>query len=171
MNTTVLGLLAGYLALAVLLLNLNLYTRWPVWVKVLMVLVVTGFYFVTYRSLEGLRGWPTQAALPERFLVIASSVREPDKSTGDAGLVHIWITDLADNRPNDLPRAYEIPYSNALHYQLMEARKRMQEGVPQIGRTVAVLSAQGRPRDTSRVAEEASPIVIEDLPDPSLPEK
>lgn len=171
MNGTVLGLLAAYLVLAVLLLNLNLYTRWPVWVKTLLVLAVTGFYFVTYRSLEDLRGWPTQSALPERFLVIASSVREPDKSSGDAGLVHIWVTDLADNRPHDLPRAYEMPYTRTLHYQLLEARKRMQEGVPQIGRTVPVLTVQGRPRDTSRMGEEQSPILIENLPDPSLPEK
>lgn len=171
MSEAIIGLTITYVALAVLLLSLNFFTRWPLWLKLLCVIAVTGFYFVTYRSLNGVLGWPTTATLPDRFLLLASSVTEPDKTRGTAGVVHIWATSLEAGRPAAEPRAYTLPYTKELHSQLEDANKNMRNGILQLGRRTTADDDDERPRDATRFARERERIEIYDLPDPQLPEK
>lgn len=171
MNEAIIGLTVAYVALAVLLLSLNFFTRCPLWLKLACIIAVTGLYFVTYRSLHGMLGWPTAAALPDRFLLLASSVTEPDKTRGTAGVVHIWATSLESGRPAAEPRAYTLPYTKELHSQLEDANKNMRNGVLQLGRRTTAGDDGDLPRDATRFARQRERIEIYDLPDPQLPEK
>lgn len=172
MNEAILGLSLAYVALAALLAGLVVLSHWPLWIRAGCVVLVTGFYFVTYISLNGMLGWPTRDLLPKRFLLVASSVREPDKTSGDDGLIHVWVTSLDGDRPAAEPRAFELPYSAELHGQLEDALKNQRKGNVQIGTAIAV-DGSGReiPTDTSQLARQTQRIEIGDLPDPRLPEK
>lgn len=170
MNQAIIGLLIAYVALGVLLLGLTINTRWPVWVKVVSILLVSALYFVTYRSLDGMQGWPTTASLPERFLLLASSVHEPDKTSGSKGMIYIWVTSLDDDIPAPEPRAYQLTYSSDMHTRFEEANKRIRDGVMQLGKSEWVTGAES-PRNLGRFAEKRKLIRLYDLPDPELPEK
>jgi hypothetical protein len=127
-----LGLTAAYVVLALLLLNLNLYSNWSWWVKAVMIGLTSGFYIVTYFSLPPLLGWPTDAALPERFRLIAVHVQEPNKFTGTEGRIFLWAT--AINAPPDSePRAYRLLFAPTLHERAIEARNKLRKGIPQLG--------------------------------------
>jgi hypothetical protein len=57
-------LVAAYVLVAVLLLSVNLYSRWSWQVKAATVIVVSLFYVNTYFSFPALLGWPISASLP-----------------------------------------------------------------------------------------------------------
>ena len=69
------GLVAAYVVVALLLLVLNLNTRWSWVVKASAIAVVSALYVVTYYSIPPLLGWPTDQALPKRFLLLAVDVQ------------------------------------------------------------------------------------------------
>ena len=171
MVEAIVGLSVAYAALAALLLSLHIFATWPVWVKLALIAAVTALYFVTYQSLSGMLGWPARAELPERFLLLASSIKEPDKTTGDAGVIHLWVTSLESAQPADRPRAYALPYSRDLHSQLEDANRNMRNGILQLGRRILVTNDSDVPRDPRRLARNRERLEIYDLPDPQLPEK
>lgn len=170
MNQAVLGLSIAYVALGVLLLGLTINTRWPVWVKVVTILLVSSLYFVTYLSLTGMQGWPTTEDPPERFLLLASSIQEPDKTTGEKGVIYFWATSLAGNKPASEPRAYQLEFSSELQDRFVEADKRMLDGVMQVGKSEWITGAE-TPNNIGRFAEKKELIRLYDLPDPEMPEK
>ncbi len=164
-------LAAGFAGLAALLVAALIYSRWPAWSKAVLVVLVSGFYYANYTALQGTVGWPTSEPIPEHFMLLGSSVREPDRASGDPGIIHLWVNSLAGAQPAHWPRAYELPYSRDLHYQLQEARKRQDEGIPQIGRRVYEPANAETPRERGSFARAKTTVKIEDLPDPVLPEK
>jgi hypothetical protein len=121
MTLAIVGLLAAYIFLAVLLLNLGLRSPWPRSVKAGAVLLAAGFYVVTWYALQGITGWPSPQAPPERMRMIASEVREPDKAAGIEGAVFVWGVPL--DEPGAEPRAYRFAYSPELHERITEAYK------------------------------------------------
>jgi len=171
MTEAVIGLSVAYVGLAALLLSLNLSTRFPTWVKLGAILLVTGLYFLTYHSLKEMAGWPAKGALPEQFLLLASSVTEPDPGAGTDGIIHIWVKSLEGDRPASEPRAFALPYLKELHSRLEEADNRRRTGVLQLGRR--------EPRsplieDSPRLllfGKRHDDLRLYDLPDPALPEK
>jgi len=172
MNEAVIGLALAYSAVMAVLAGLVIFSQWALWIRAGCVVMVTALYFVTYTSLTGLLGWPTGQPLPERFIVLASSINEPDKREGTEGSIHIWATSLEGDRPALRPRAYALPYHTAIHNELAEADKRRREGNVQIGlATTFEASREQRPTDQSRMADPDQRVTIEDLPDPRLPEK
>ncbi|MCW9035096.1 MAG: hypothetical protein OQJ97_12815 [Rhodospirillales bacterium] len=170
MSDAIFGLLTAYVLIALLLLNLCLFSRISVWVKVLSIVLVSGFYYVTYVSLTGVLGWPTTAKLPERFLLLSRVIVEPDKESGGAGAIYLWADDLGEGKPSMLPRSYELPYSAVLHKRVEEAVKRQRQGIVQIGgaenATEKTVSKEG-----GKFGELGSDLKFTDLPDPRLPEK
>lgn len=169
MNQAVIGLSIAYVGVGVLLLGLTVSTRWSVWIKMGSILLVSSLYFVTYLSLGGLQGWPTSKSPPERFLLLASSIMEPDKTTGRKGEIYIWATSLANNKPAGEPRAYQLQFSTELQGQLVEADKRMLDGIMQLGK-IELLTGVESP-NTLGFAEKREIIRLYDLPDPEMPEK
>jgi hypothetical protein len=166
------GLVAAYLLIALLLLILNLFTKWPWRVKALGIVLVSAFYLVTYYSLPPLLGWPTDAELPKRFNLVAIYVQEPDKATGDAGQIYLWLTDLERGPGRQEPRAYRVPFSGELHARVAEAGNKMRKGLPQLGELrEEEVGPHVRPTDEARGGQASVAIEFFDLPDPLFPEK
>ena len=167
-NSLLLTLL--YVALAFLLLVLCLATRWPLWVKAGMVLAVTASYFVAQAAFQGMLGWPAPNTPPEKFVLLAVVVEEPDKEKKQKGALYVWVNALRDNKPVQEPRAYKLPYARDLHALLGEAMKKSRQGVSQIGSTEQPAAGGGN----SWLRNAADPklkIKISDAPSPQLPEK
>jgi len=171
MNQAVLGLTLTYVALAALLLGIFILSRIPVWLKLICVIAVSSFYYLTYNSYQGLLGWPTEQQLPDHFQLLSSSIREPDEDTGDAGNIHIWINSISENQPAMEPRAYELPYDLELHSALEEALKKQRRGNVQLGRRKPMNEPESLPRDATRYGQKRQKLEFYDLPDPQLPEK
>ena len=104
MNETVIGLIIGYAVLGALLLVLCLQTRYSIWLKTLAIIAVSAFNYVTYDAMRTALGWPTEAAVPERFMLLASWVTEPDKKSGDKGSIDLWAVELTEEGPSASPR-------------------------------------------------------------------
>ena len=88
------GLIATYIVLAVLLLSINLYSKWSWQVKAMTILVTSAFYIISYFSFSPLLGWPTKQALPSHFRLLSSEVHQPDKLTGEEGAVYLWAKEV-----------------------------------------------------------------------------
>ena len=79
MTLPLFGVGASYVVIAVLLLSLNLSSRWHWGVKAVAIAVTTGFFGVSFASITGLIGWPSQVRVPEHFQLHWATVVEPDK--------------------------------------------------------------------------------------------
>lgn len=163
MTVWIVALTLAYVAIAVLLLSLNLRSAWAWPVKAGAIAVTGVFYLSTYFAWHELSGWPAPAWPPDSFVLVAAEVHEPDKRTAEAGSIFIWAQP-ADSRMK-APRAYRLPYSGALHQALLLARERQAEGVAQVGRWERVGSRAG--------ADPQAPPALrfEDLPRSGLPAK
>lgn len=171
MNQAITGLSITYVALAAILLGIFFLAKIPAWIKFVCVIMMSGFYYLNYYSLNGLLGWPTRQEIPEQFQLMASSINEPDESTGEPGSIHIWGTSFIDNKPAKEPRAYVLPYDLELHAALDEALQKQRQGKIQLGRRLEETDESLLPKDTSRYAQKQHRLEFYDLPDPELPEK
>lgn len=164
------GLVATYIMLAVLLLSMNLYSKWPWPVKVLGIVITSAFYVVSYFSFPPLFGWPTDQALPAHFKLISSEVREPDKLSGEQGRVFLWLQELEDITSYIPPRAYELEYSKLLHTAVIGAQAKIDRGIAQLGEYEKDDTMQFSP-DSKQIGKESLKIQFYDLPDPLIPDK
>ena len=166
------GLVAAYVLVALLLLSINLYSRWPWWVKAGTIALTSAFYVITYFSFPPLLGWPTDAKLPERFRLIGAYVQEPNKATGVEGNIYLWATGIAEGSDPGEPRAYRLPYSSELHQKVSEATVKLRKGLAQLGETHQGKDASiQHPLDVSRGGQKSMDVEFYDLPDPLFPEK
>lgn len=171
MNQAVIGLSLTYVALAALLLGIFLQGKLPTWIKFACIILISSFYYLTYHSFLGMLGWPTQQQLPEQFQLMASTITEPDDSTGEEGVIHIWVTAFVDNRPAREPRAYELPYDLDLHASLDEALHEQRQGNVQLGRRLVEIEDPNLPKDTSRFGQQRQRLEFFELPELELPQK
>jgi hypothetical protein len=178
-GTFVLGALAltgAYVVLALILLSINFYSHWSWWVKAGATLFTSAFYFVAYLSIPPLLGWPTGAAPPERFHLIAAHVQEPDKKSGTEGSIYLWARDLAAP-PESAPRAYRLPFSVVLHERVVEAGTKLRRGLPQLGEVEDAATRPGASAAPARLGNAtpsntaSAPIAFYDLPAPLYPDK
>jgi hypothetical protein len=115
-------------------------------------------------------GWPAPNTPPEKFVLLAVVVEEPDKERKRQGALYIWVNALHGNKPAQAPRAYRLPYARDLHALLGEAMKKNRQGVSQIGSTEP--PALGASNSWLRnAADPKIRIRIGDAPSPQLPEK
>lgn len=120
------GLVLAYVVLAVLLLFLVLYVSWHWGVKVVMILVVSGFFYVTYLSIPDFFGWPTAHYRPEKLRLVAIYIDAPRK-------IYLWGHDLKEGIAAARPRAFELDYSERLNNSLNKAANKLKKGFPMIG--------------------------------------
>jgi len=162
-----LTLVLGFAALAFVALLALLWSRWPAWLKGLLVVGVTLFYFFADDLVHSLWGWPSSDALPARFVLLAAVIDEP--SAKRPGGLYVWVNALEDGKPNAQPRAFRLPYSKDLHALLNESMKKAREGVSQLGTSEPKVGRTGlswlRPGSDEQVVK------LGDLPVPQLPEK
>ncbi len=77
---------------------------------------VAYFYSLTQR------GWPSQMQLPNRFVVLGVSVKEPHGSSG--GAIYYWIRPIPSNN-DGAPLNIQIPYSKQAHEQAREILQKL----------------------------------------------
>ncbi len=165
--------LAIVLAFAVLLILLALsllWSRWPAWLKGLLVVGVTGFYFYGHEAVREIWGIPSQEPLPQRFVMLAAAVDEPTGKT--SGWVFMWVSEIVEGRTSLAPRAYRLHYTKELHSQIDESLKRSKDGVSQMGTAeIKVVGNNRRGMGWLLPGNDEQEIKIRDLPSPQLPEK
>lgn len=162
-----LELILGAAALAFLCALALLFSHWPRWMKALLVLGTTVFYFHADGVLHRLGGLPTADALPERWVLLAAVIEEPSAKT--AGALYLWVNALENGKPVREPRAYRLPYAKDLHALLDEGMKKVRQGVSQMGS--AEPKAGRRGPSWLRPGSDEQQVKIRDLPAPQLPEK
>jgi len=191
MTLPLIGVGIFYLIVAALLLSLNLASRWHWGVKAAAIGVTTLFFGVSYASIAGLIGWPSEARLPERFQLHWATVVEPDKSNGLPGSIYLWLEALDENNvPVGTPRAFRVPYTRELADRIGHAKERIEQGAEQVGtahdldvpegpsdeerRLAGAPARQDEPRgsgDPSAFIQHKPAIEFEDMPPPALPPK
>lgn len=141
MTWAILGLSAGFILVLSFLLYLLFKTQLTVGVKFLALALASIFFIVQYLSLHQFMGWPSTTDLPEEFVLIASNVREPNKQTGDLGIMYWWVRESRDlTQP---PRVYELPYKADMQKISEDVVKRQKEGAQFVGKRPSNASSQG----------------------------
>lgn len=163
-----LPLILAYAVLLLLTALALLWSRWPGWLKGLLLAAVTVLYFFGHETVHSLLGTPSTAALPERFVMLAAAVEEPTQKK--AGALYLWISPLEEGKPALQPRAYKLPYNRTLHEQINEGIKKGRDGVSQMGTAEATAGA-GSGRGWLNPGNDEQEVKIRDLPVPQLPEK
>jgi hypothetical protein len=132
---SIIATVVAYGAIAILLLSLNLTSRWRWWIKGSAIVVTGVFFFGSYIAISSLLGWSTQARVPVSFSLVATRVVEPDKFTGAPGAVYLWIERLDENNvPNGTPRGYRLPYTDELAQTAEDAQDLLDQGETVEGR-------------------------------------
>jgi len=141
MTWAILGLSAGFILVLAFLYYLLVKTPLSIAAKFLALALSSVFFFVQYQSLHQFMGWPSTAELPEEFVLIATNVREPNKQTGDAGIMYWWVRESSDlTQP---PRVYELPYKAEMHQKTEDVIKKQKDGAQFIGKKPSEASSQG----------------------------
>jgi len=162
-----LAVILGSVVLALLSVLALLWSRWPLWLRTLLVAGMAVFQFWAHDVVHQMWGWPSPDALPERFVLLAAVFDEPAK--GREGALYVWVNEIRDGKPLPQPRAYQLPYSKDLHALLGEAIKKTRQGVTQMGTTEPKRSSKGL--NWLRPGSDEQVVKIRDLPAPQLPEK
>jgi hypothetical protein len=191
MTLPLVGIAASYVVLAVLLLSLNLASRWHWGIKAIAIAITTFFFGVSYVSITGLIGWPSEARMPGHFQLHWATVIEPDKLNGLPGSIFLWVEGLNENNiPAGTPRAFRVPYSRELADRIRRAKERIERGTDQVGTARELDAPEGRPDEDRRLAgapprrdepgstgdpaafgQHTPSIDFENMPPPELPSK
>jgi hypothetical protein len=162
-----LALVLGFSALVLLCALALLWSRWPAWMKGLLVCGVTVLYFFGHAVLHDMWGWPSTEPLPERFVLLAAVIEEPGSKT--SGALYVWVNELRDGKPSAQPRAFRLAYTKDLHSLLNEGMKKVRQGVSQMGSATPKAGRSGF--NWLRPGSDEQEVKIRDLPQPQLPEK
>ena len=73
------------------LLLLLIRSRLSMTIRLAVVLAGGVFYLLHFFSLNELRGWPSDAPLPETFTLHAWQLQEPNPVQGQSGYIHLWV--------------------------------------------------------------------------------
>lgn len=177
---TVLTTVAAYIAIAILLLSLNLTSRWRWWIKGAAIVITGAFFVVSYVAIVRMFGWPTEERLPDRFSLISTHVQEPDHLLGTDGAVYLWVRAIDENNvPLGPPRNYQIVYTEPLAEAADDAQERLDAGETVEGRLdelppeEAGQDGEGTPVDrTGNTGYEVDfTLQFNDMPIVNLPEK
>ena len=108
---------------------LSTHSRRPRWLVSTLLIALPVFYIGHFQMIQAIRGWPSEAELPEQFQLLAFRISEPETGRGDEGEILLWIQGLADPRP----RVHRLAYQKSLHIALTQAGQRQAAGIRQIG--------------------------------------
>lgn len=112
-TVTIIEIVIAYIVIAVLLLSMNLTSRWRWWIKAGAIVVTGVFFGYTYLSILGILGWPTNDTPPERFALLATRIVEPDRISGSPGMIYLWLEELDENNiPSGRPRSYGLTFTS-----------------------------------------------------------
>src|SRR5579862_5446324 len=115
LQSVILTLAVAYALVGALLLMVLVYARLHWSLKAIAVVVISSFYIASFLGMRALLGWASADSLPPSFKLLQARIVEPHSFEGDPGAIYLWVEALdGDNRPNGVPRAYRIPYSDRL---------------------------------------------------------
>ena len=164
-----LALVLAYAALVLIAVLALLWSPWPRWLKAGLALGATALYFFGHEAVHALLGLPSADALPERFVMVAAMVEEPNAN--QKGALYLWVRPLQDGVAEAQPRAYRLAYDRKLHEQISEGLKKGRDGVSQMG-TAQPRGGRGRGfASWLQPGADEQEVRIRDLPVPQLPEK
>ncbi len=155
LQSVIVTLSVGYALIGALLLLVLVYARLPRQVswqaKAVAVVVTSVFYVVSFVAMRGLLGWASVDRLPPSFKLLQARIVDPHTVDGDSGSVYLWVEALdEDNRPSGVPRAYRLPYSDALAEKTQHASDQIAAGHPQGGRAADFGTGDGGVIDAAR---------------------
>ena len=135
LQSVVLTLSLSYALIGALLLIVLVYARLHWSAKAVAVVVTSAFYIASFVGVRGLLGWASVDRLPVAFKLLQARIVEPHSLEGDPGSIYLWVEALDDgNRPSGVPRAYRLPYRDALAEKTDKAiernRRRTSAGRP-----------------------------------------
>ncbi len=133
----------AYVAVAALLLNLNLATPRRGAIKVTAIVLVTALYVGAWHGHKALLGWASDDALPERFRLHYATVEDPDKTSRMPGTIYLWVSSLDGPAGMREPRAYRITWDADTARAVLDALAEIERGVAMEGRAMN-LSEAGR---------------------------
>lgn len=169
----------AYVAVAALLLNLNLATPRRGVIKVTAIVLVTALYVGAWHGHKALLGWASDDALPERFRLHYATVEDPDKTSRTPGTIYLWVSSLDGPSGMREPRAYRITWDADTARAVLDALAEIERGVAMEGRATG-LGETGRvrmiePADRVRVGDDAevtpAKFDFRPVPTPPLPPK
>ena len=135
LQSIVLMLAISYALIGALLLAVLVYARLPWSAKAVAVVVTSAFYIASFVGVRGLLGWASVDRLPASFKLLQARIVEPHSLEGDSGSIYLWVETLDEgNRPSGVPRAFRMPYSDALAQKADKAVSEIAAGRPQGGR-------------------------------------
>jgi hypothetical protein len=144
LQSVVLTLALSYALIGALLLIVVVYARLHWSAKAVAVVMTSAFYIVSFVGVRGLLGWATIDRLPVAFKLLQARIVEPHSLEGDPGSIYLWVEALDDgNRPSGVPRAYRLPYRDALAEKTDKAISEIAAGRAQGGRAADLGSGQG----------------------------
>jgi hypothetical protein len=172
-----------YAAVALLLLSMHLKSGWSWPVKASAIGLALPATFATFLAIEAQLGWPSRGVLPERFQLHAVLIDEPSASTKEGGAIFLWLTPWSPETsrgesdfdrdigldavilPPRRPRAFNLPYSRALHQQVEDMQERLARGEMVVGRHKQEASWK------RRFDQQRGTIDLDAPPPPPLPAK
>jgi hypothetical protein len=151
LQSVIVALSVGYALLGALLLVVLVYVRLPWPLKVAAVIVTSAFYIVSFVGARGLLGWASTDRLPAKFKLLQARIVDPHTVEDDPGSIYLWIEALdEDNRPSGIPRAFRLPYNDALAEKTQHAADQAAAGHPQGGRAADFGTGDGGVIDAAR---------------------
>jgi hypothetical protein len=151
LQSVIVTLSVSYALIGALLLLVLVYARLPWPAKAVAVIVTSVFYVVSFVGARSLLGWASIDRLPQSFKLLQARIVDPHTVEGDPGSVYLWVEALdSDNRPSGVPRAYRLPYSDALADKTQHASDQIAAGHPQGGRAADFGTGEGGIIDAAR---------------------
>lgn len=164
-------LCALYVSVASMVVYLVIGSRLPLMLRAALVVLVSISFFASWLLWRDVSGWPARAELPDNFLFLAATVVEPDPEKQQAGSIYVWGTELTEDGPAAMPRAYRVKYLKSMHAQVQEAESRMRNGVPQVGKRKHGAEGNLAITGVMKRSEDDQQFELGNLPSPALPEK
>ena len=173
MNIEIFLIVICYVLIGFLLIVFNLRTNFHWLIKATMIVIVTLFYVLTYKSFKNLLGWPSSELLPDRFRLVAAQIYEPNALFNSEGAIFLWVTDMNDTAGLGTPRSHTINYSKELHEKISKSLVNLKNGVPQMGENLdenkkGIVSSLLKKEKANAVSTKLN---FFDMPNQLLPEK
>ncbi|MEK9151797.1 MAG: hypothetical protein AAB692_00350, partial [Patescibacteria group bacterium] len=155
----------------------------PWWLKLFLIVVIPLMGVYSMKELVSYQGYPTSEPVPEKGLLMQIDVREPNKESGDPGVINVWLRPLGAGKkgpgfleydPKREPRAYRMPYSREMHERLEQARQMMGRGKRVVVGMRGVrgsLFGRGSGQSGGTYGDSESEIEIYEMPPVHLPPK
>lgn len=121
-NFSILQFSLIYVFLTVLLLIMIIYSRAPIFLKSIPIIVSIFFLIGSYITIDGLLGRPAKIMLPNEFFYVHHISEAPIKAKNDPGRILVMLEDDIGYR------LHEIPYSQEARKKLEGAKEQSRGG-------------------------------------------